>query len=187
MYAKAKIAGHPIHPMLVAFPIAFYVGTLVAFVVYWIDRDPFWFHIGVVANVVGLVTALLAAVPGLIDWGIGIPTGSPAKLVGVRHMLLQLSSLVLFAISLALEGPKWHLAAPSVGASVIIPALGVLATMLGARLGWRLIAKYHVGIDLTPEQQRLEPLPDPDAHQVWDALPPPPAPPGAHPPAYPSR
>jgi len=28
MYSKAKIADHPLHPMLVGFPVAFYVGTL---------------------------------------------------------------------------------------------------------------------------------------------------------------
>ena len=40
MYSKVKIAGHPIHPMLVAFPVAFYTATLVCYLVYNSNEDP---------------------------------------------------------------------------------------------------------------------------------------------------
>ena len=39
MYSKAKLAGHPIHPMLVAFPIAFYTATVVTLIIYAATRD----------------------------------------------------------------------------------------------------------------------------------------------------
>ena len=45
MYSKTKIMGHPIHPMLVAFPVAFYTGALAAFVAYNSNNDPFWFKV----------------------------------------------------------------------------------------------------------------------------------------------
>ena len=65
MYSKAKVAGPPIHPMLVAFPIAFYSTACVAYVVYtFVLSDPFLFQIAYVANVAGVMTALIAAVPG---------------------------------------------------------------------------------------------------------------------------
>ena len=44
MYSKAKIAGHPIHTMLVSFPIAFYVATLAGYGAYWVAAEPLWFR-----------------------------------------------------------------------------------------------------------------------------------------------
>src|ERR1051325_10864773 len=49
MYSKIKIFGHPIHPILVAFPIAFYTGALAAFIAYNVNGDAFWFKVGYVA------------------------------------------------------------------------------------------------------------------------------------------
>ncbi len=157
MYSKAKIAGHPLHPMLVAFPIAFYTTTFVAFLAYWIGDNPFWFHVGVVANIAGVATSLVAAVPGFIDWAFGVPTGSPAKTTGMKHMLIQVTALVVFSIDAVLQWQKWDLLAPTVGASVVLAALGFTLAMIGASLGWKMIGTHHVGVDLTPEQERLEP------------------------------
>src|SRR5262245_58891428 len=67
MYTKVHIAKHPVHPMLVAFPVAFYTATLVSFVVYAVSTNPFWFKVGLVANVAGVIMAAVAAVPGFID------------------------------------------------------------------------------------------------------------------------
>src|SRR6185436_4006263 len=77
MYSKAKVLGHPVHPMLVSFPIAFYTATLIAYGVYAATDNRFWFQLGVVANFAGVVTALAAAIPGFIDWAFGIPAGHP--------------------------------------------------------------------------------------------------------------
>src|SRR3954471_9767519 len=98
MYSKWKIAGHPIHPMLIAFPVAFYVATLVAHAVYAGNGDVFWFRVGHVANWAGVVTALVAAVPGFVDWT-GIPSRAPAKRTGLMHMVLNVVALVVFALN----------------------------------------------------------------------------------------
>ena len=47
MYSKIKIMGHPIHPMLVTFPIAFYFATLIAFIFHGISGSVFWFQVGI--------------------------------------------------------------------------------------------------------------------------------------------
>lgn len=157
MYSKAKIGGHPLHPMLVAFPIAFYSAALAGYVAYWGTGSPFWFHVAVVANIAGVGTALLAAVPGFIDWAFGVPTGSPAKTTGMFHMLLQVGALILFAIDALLQWRKWDVGVPSVGASVLLAVFGTTLTMIGGALGWKMIGTHHVGVDLSPEQERLEP------------------------------
>ncbi len=63
MYSKAKLFGHPIHPMLVSFPIAFYTGAFIAYLVSALTGESFWFRVGLVANIAGVVGAAAAAVP----------------------------------------------------------------------------------------------------------------------------
>jgi uncharacterized membrane protein len=157
MYTKAKIGGHPIHPMLVAFPVAFYTATLVAFAVQAWNGDPFWFRVALCANVAGVATALLAAIPGFIDWAFGIPAGSPAKTTGMAHMLLNVGALVAFAVNALVQWPHWDDARPAVLWSIGLPLLGVVLTGCAGWLGWKLVQKHHVGIELSDEQRRLEP------------------------------
>jgi uncharacterized membrane protein len=161
MYSKAKIAGHPIHPMLVAFPVAFYTSTLVAYAVYGASDNPFWFRVGFVANVAGVVMALLAAVPGFIDWAMGIPSHSKAKSVGLTHMLLNVGALVLFAINALLQSRQWELAAPDSTVATLLALIGVGLTLAAGFFGWALVQTHHVGVDLSGEQQREEPRPVP--------------------------
>ena len=65
--STAQIAGHPIHPMLIPFPIAFFVGTFVCDLVYWQMSNPAWAAATLWLLGAGLVMAALAAVMGLID------------------------------------------------------------------------------------------------------------------------
>ncbi len=66
--SRATIAGHPIHPMLVPFPIAFLVGVLACDLVFWGNRDPFWARAAFWLVSAGLATAALAAIFGLVDF-----------------------------------------------------------------------------------------------------------------------
>ncbi len=65
--STAKIAGHPIHPMLIPFPIAFFVATFVVDLVFWRTGNLDWASASVWLLGAGLVMAALAAVAGLID------------------------------------------------------------------------------------------------------------------------
>ena len=51
MYSKIKVAGHPVHPMLVAFPVASYVGTLVGFAVYAANGHQFWLNLAIALSI----------------------------------------------------------------------------------------------------------------------------------------
>ena len=64
----AKIGGHPIHPMLIYFPIAAFVATLVTDLAFMKTGSEFWFFAGRWLLIGGLITAALAAVAGLIDF-----------------------------------------------------------------------------------------------------------------------
>jgi len=54
--------------MLVAYPIAFNTATLVGFIVYGVNPDLFWLKLTIAVNVAAVVMAIVAAVPGFIDW-----------------------------------------------------------------------------------------------------------------------
>ena len=161
MYSKVKIAGHPVHAMLVGLPVGLYVVTFGSYLAYALGAEPFWFRAGVYANVGGVITAALAAVPGFIDWAFGIPAGTPAKRTGLAHMAFNVGALLLFAVDAFLQWSHRNEVLPATGASAALAGLGVVLTAAAGFLGWKLVQTHHVGVELSPEQQRLEPRPVP--------------------------
>ncbi|MBV9278710.1 MAG: hypothetical protein JOZ41_01385 [Chloroflexi bacterium] len=132
MYSKVKVLGHPVHPMLVAYPIALYTATLVSYVVFvlWGHGDYAWMKLAIAANVGGVAMAAVAAVPGLVDWATGIPAGSPARRHGLVHLALNAAALGLFLIDALLHVGDWQQTNhPHTAAGVILAALGVLCTI----------------------------------------------------------
>ncbi len=156
MQSKVTIFGHSVHPMLVAFPIAFYSAALASYGVYACTDDVFVFRVGVVANVAGVVGAVLAAIPGFIDWAFAIPGGHPAKATGLQHMLVHVFALILFAISAWVGFNQWDLAKPSATSLLVLSSVGMAFTLVGGFLGWAMVQKHHMGIDLTERQKRID-------------------------------
>jgi len=158
MYSKIKIFGHPVHPMTVAFPVAFYTGTLVAFIIYGAGSDMFWLKVAIAANVAGVGMAVLAALPGFVDWAFGIPGGTAAKRTGLIHLGLNVGALALFAITLGVYARYWNGPAESAGLGIVLSAIGVGLTILAGFQGWKLVQTHHVGVELTSKQAEQEPL-----------------------------
>lgn len=168
MYAKAKIAGHPIHPMLVAFPVTFYVTTLLGFFMFqYVNPDLFWYHLALFCNYAGITTALIAAIPGFIDWAFGIPRGVAAKKRGLIHMSLNLGALALFTISAARVWGTWEAPLVDVTGPFFLSLVGALCTFAAGLHGWHLVATHKVGVNMTPDQERIEPVMamDPIVHE----------------------
>lgn len=156
MESKIKLMGHPVHPMLVHFPIAFYVATLVAYATYAGTDNVFWFRLGIVANLAGVVSAAAAAIPGSLDWAMGIPDDRPAKAIGLQHMVLNVGALVLFAVDGYLQARQWNEPLPAAGLAITLSAVGVALTGAAGVLGSKLIDDEHVGVHLTAEQERID-------------------------------
>jgi uncharacterized membrane protein len=153
MHSRARIAGHPIHPMLIAFPVALYVATVVTLLVHVATQDAFWYRVALWSNIGGVVMAAVAAIPGLIDL-LGLPRGSRARATGLRHAAFNVLALVLFAISavmlyrnagsnLAVVPGPYSL---DVTAPLALSILGVLSTLAAGWLGWTLVQTHHVGV-----------------------------------------
>jgi uncharacterized membrane protein len=154
MYSKVKIAGHPIHPMLVAFPVAFYTSALACYIVYNSNQNPFWFKVAVLANVAGVATALLAAIPGFVDW-LYIPSGTRAKKTGMIHLVCNVLALLCFAYTAYLGYPKRNESHAELGLAIPITALGFILTMVAGFMGWALVQKHHIGVDTNGPAPKL--------------------------------
>lgn len=147
MYSKVKIFGHPLHPMLIAFPVALYTAALVSYIVYDSNSNLFWYRLAVVANIAGVIMAVVAAIPGLIDW-LFIPRESRAKQTGIYHLMCNTLALVCFAIAAWVGNSQWNEERPETGTVIPLSAIGFVLTLLAGFLGWKLVQKHHVGVDM---------------------------------------
>lgn len=148
MESRFRLFGHPIHPMVVAYPVAFYTGTLAAYIVYGANADRFWLKLAIALNVAGVAMAVVAALPGFIDWLLAIPRGHPAKRTGLIHAGFNVVALALFAISMVMYLPKWNVGSPSADAGIMLSAIGVGFTILAGFKGWTLVQDHHVGVKM---------------------------------------
>src|SRR5881296_147186 len=130
----------PIHPMLVVLPLGLWVAALVFDVIYAITGHPslrtaaFW-NVGA-----GVVGALLAAIPGFVDW-LGL-TGRAARL-GTYHMLLNLGAVAIFALN-------WLVRTRVGGDSplpLILSVVGVIGVAVSGWLGGELVYAHRVGVE----------------------------------------
>jgi uncharacterized membrane protein len=154
MYSKVKVMGHPVHPMLVAFPVAFYTAALACYMSYNSNDDIFWYKAGYIANVAGIIMALVAAIPGFIDW-LSIPADSSARKTGLIHLIANVTALVLFTISWFIQRDKWDEVNPKVGDSIALCTAGFVITVVAGFLGWTLVQKHHVGVDETTVDEKV--------------------------------
>lgn len=146
MYSKVKIAGHPLHPMLIAFPVAFYTAALVLYIVFNSNGNAFYFKVAVLANTAGVIMAAVAAIPGFIDWLV-IPRDAAAKKTGATHMICNVVALLAYGINLVIQLPKYDSATPTLGPAILLSAVGFVLTLVAGFLGWTLVQTYHVGVD----------------------------------------
>jgi uncharacterized membrane protein len=143
MESRAKILGHPIHPLLIPFPIGL-LGTAVAFDI--IDALGGSDNFGRAAHYMiaaGIVTGLVAALPGVIDW-LAISDGTRAKRIGTLHGAGNVVVLVLFAIAWMLRRDDF--ANPdALVIAIQIVAIGLV--MVTGWLGGELVDRLGVGVD----------------------------------------
>ena len=98
MYSKIKSMGHPIHPMLVAFPLGLLITSIIFDIIHWITGNGYWSEIAFWMIAAGTISGIMAAIVGTIDW-LGIPSGTRAKRVGILHGIGNYIILTLFAVS----------------------------------------------------------------------------------------
>ena len=138
--STAKIGGHPIHPMLVPFPIVCFIGALAADIMFVRNGWHGWATGSRVLLLVGLIMGALAAVAGLTDFlGEKRIQGSDA----VKHMLANVTAVVLELINLIL---RWHndAAIPKIG--IYLSVIVVLILLYSGWKGGELVFKHGMGV-----------------------------------------
>ncbi len=167
MQSKIKILGHPVHPMLVPFPIAFYTATMVCTIVYASNGNTFWFHVAFIANCAAIVMATVAILPGLIDW-LAIPELSDAKSTGLKHMVANVFSLGCFVANAAVNYTKLSAAHPPVQGPLMLTIAGFLIMLYAGFKGWKMVQTYHIGVDkFAPEELPEESSVEKNANEIF--------------------
>jgi uncharacterized membrane protein len=143
MDARAKLFGHPIHQMLIVFPLGLLATAVVFDLINLVTSNGYWSEVGSWMMITGIVGGLLAAPFGLLDW-IKIPEGTRAKAVGLLHGGGNVVVLLLFAVSwyLRRDDPR----VPSALAMVLSFA-GVGLALVTGWLGGELVNRLAVGVD----------------------------------------
>jgi nitrite reductase/ring-hydroxylating ferredoxin subunit/uncharacterized membrane protein len=144
MRSKASYKGHPIHPGLITFPFAFLYGAFLFDLAGRVATRPVWWTVGAHLAVAGIVMALVAAIPGFIDYVYTVPPRSTGKQRATRHMLVNLSAVALFAIAWWRRGSAD--AVPSV-AQLVLEAAGAALLGAGGWMGGVLVNRNQIGVD----------------------------------------
>lgn len=143
MESKAKALGHPVHPMIIVFPLGLF-GTAVIFdIIALIEHSYSWYRIDFWMIAGGIVGGLIAAAFGLVDW-FEIPSGTRAKRLGFYHAILNTLVVLLFIASWFMRQSNDEV--PS-AAALVLSFAGALISTLGAWLGGELIYRLGVGVD----------------------------------------
>lgn len=139
--STAQIAGHPIHPMLVPFPIVCFIGALATDIAYAMTAEMMWADFSSWLLVVGVILGVLAAIAGLIDFLSNrlIRELGPAW----PHMLGNVLVLVLSVINLLVHTrDAWSSVVPT---GLILSIVVVLILPVTGWLGWAMVYRHGVG------------------------------------------
>jgi len=131
---RARIAGHPLHPALVHFPLALWVVAILWDLVGWWQTDPLWWRMGYWCLALGLAASLPALITGLLDY-LALPADEPGLNAATAHMMVMMSATAAF-------GASWVMRAQA--GSAFAPSAWAFALALGGWLGGTLV--YHHGI-----------------------------------------
>lgn len=143
MEARAKLLGHPVHQMLIVLPLGLLAGAVVFDVIHLLTGEPGWALVSYWLIPAGVLSGLLAAVFGVIDWT-KIPVRTRAWRIGLLHAVANVGVLLLFAASWRLRGDAEAL--PDAAALALSFAGGALALFSGW-LGGELVDRLGVGVD----------------------------------------
>jgi len=143
MEARAKVMGHPIHQMLIVFPLGMFSTAVIFDVIHLINGGPMWSIVSYWMIAAGIIGGLCAALFGVIDWS-KIPSGTRANRLGILHGLGNVAVVSLFVVS-------WWLRRPDPGnpsvAAISFMVVGAALSLVTGWLGGELVDRLGVGVD----------------------------------------
>lgn len=143
MKSRASISSHPLHPLLIAFPIAFFTGSLLFDTVYLFNGDEALRNVTYYLTLAGIVGGFMAAIPGIIDYLYTVPPKSSGKKRAMKHGILNSINLVLFIIVFILKKN----AEINYVLIVAMEAAGVGIMSIAGWMGGTLVYRNQIGVD----------------------------------------
>jgi uncharacterized membrane protein len=143
MESKTKVLGHPVHPMLIVFPVGLLATAVIFDIIYLVTRNPTLATVSFYMIAAGAAGGLLAAIFGFIDW-LALPN-SRAKTIGGWHGIGNVVVVVLFAISWLLRGSNANFV-PG-GLALLLSFAGIALALVTAWIGGELVYRLGVGVD----------------------------------------
>jgi uncharacterized membrane protein/cytochrome c2 len=147
MQSTASVFGHPIHAILIAFPVALFVTVFIGDLFYYRSRDTFWVRFSYVMLWMAAVWTWIAAIPGLIDY-----FTMPMAAIATYHFANGLAIGVLALAHLRMR----KIASVQTPPRVVLPFSLLMVVLIGLQgfLGGELVYRYHMGVlpsgDLAP-------------------------------------
>jgi len=143
MAGKINLLGHPVHPMVIVFPLGLLPAAVACDIIYLVHGGAHWAHMAYWLIAAGVLSGLFAAIFGFADW-LALPVGTRAKRIGLWHAGVMDVVVILFAAS-------WWLrpANPDAPTTLAI-GLGIVAVccaLVGGWLGGEMVYRLSVGVD----------------------------------------
>jgi uncharacterized membrane protein len=139
--ATARIGRHPIHSMLSSFPIACFIGAFITDIVYWRSPDVQWETFSVWLLTAGLVTAVLAAAVGMIDFFANKQVR--ATKTGWPHALGMSLAVVLSIFNAFVHSRDGYTAVVPTG--IVLSGIVVVSLVVTAWWGGEMVYRDGVG------------------------------------------
>jgi uncharacterized membrane protein len=153
MKSKAAVGNHPIHPALVTLPFGAFFLALIGDIVHSLSGGLFWYQFAFYCIGIGIITALVAAVFGFVDY-VAVPMRPAARVLASTHLTLNLIAVVLYVITFflrlsnaAYQTSRWTLA-------FVLEVVPFAMLAISAWLGGQMVFIHHVGV---VEAQSAEP------------------------------
>jgi uncharacterized membrane protein len=143
MESRAKFLGHPLHQQLIVFPLGL-LGMAVIFdlISFW-THNARWTEVAFYMIGAGILTGLLAAIFGLVDW-VAIPNDTRAKHVGAVHGIGNVIVVLLFIGSFYF---RWQDPSNVPGVAYVCSFVGFCIALFTGWLGGELVDRLGVGVD----------------------------------------
>ena len=142
MRTPASVAGHPLHAMLIVFPVGLLIFSLICDLFSLRSADPAtWATVALYTMAGGFISALVVAVPGLVDL---LSLADPStKRIALIHMSINLVVVVLYALNLWM---RTH-GSTNTGAPLWLSVIAIAMLGVSGWLGGELVHVRGVGVE----------------------------------------
>jgi len=144
MESRVKLFGHPVHPMLVVFPLGLLATAVIFDLLYLIFDNRLLPTASYYMIAAGVLGGLLAAIFGFIDW-LALPNASRAKNIGLWHGIGNVVIVLLFSGSWLLRRDNVDFVPDS--PALMLSFAGAALALVTAWIGGELVYRLGVGVD----------------------------------------